>query len=113
MNMTLSEAIERCEEIISEAKIKYEVSVDDILAQIGIELTRKDIEECQQYVKWLKVLQERRNADDAIPFSKAGEYPFTDLDSIINAYEAHGDYYKVVVELLKELRERRKQQEND
>ena len=113
MNMTLDEAIKKCEKIIYEARKTYEISVDDILAQVGIELTKKGVEEYQQYVTWLKELQERRNADCAIPFSKAGEYPFTDLDSIINAYEAHGDYYKVVVELLKELRERRKQQEND
>lgn len=46
-------------------------------------------------------------SDNKIPFGNAS---FSDLDSIINTYEMHGNYKKVV-ELLKELKERRKQPE--
>ena len=46
-------------------------------------------------------------SDNEIPF---GNTPFSELDSIINAYEIHGNHKKVV-ELLKELAERRKQPE--
>lgn len=46
-------------------------------------------------------------SDNKIPFGNAS---FDELDSIINAYEIHGNHKKVV-ELLKELRERRKQPE--
>lgn len=62
-----------------------------------------------QLSEWLRELQERRKADNEIPFGDS--YSFTELDSIINAYEAHGGYYKEVVELLKELKERREQSE--
>lgn len=46
-------------------------------------------------------------SDNKIPFGNAS---FDELDSIINAYEIHGNHKKVV-ELLKELAERRKQPE--
>ncbi len=65
--------------------------------------------EYEQLAGWLRELQERRKADNEIPFGDS--YSFTELDSIINAYEVHGSYYKEVVELLKELKERREQSE--
>lgn len=46
-------------------------------------------------------------SDNKIPFGNAS---FSDLDSIINTYEIHGNYKKVV-KLLKELKERREQPE--
>ena len=55
-------------------------------------------------LKLLRELQERRKSDNEIPFGNAS---FSELDSIINAYEIHGNHKKVV-ELLKELVERRK-----
>ena len=58
-------------------------------------------------LKLLRELQERRKSDNEIPFGNAS---FSELDSIINAYEVHGNHKKVV-ELLKELRERRERSE--
>ena len=84
--MTLEEAIEHAEDTAKSA--------------IGCECR----EEHHQLAEWLKELAERRKADNEIPFGNA---PFSELDSIINAYEVHGNHKKVV-ELLKELAERRK-----
>ena len=89
MSMTLEEAIEHAEDTAKSA--------------IGCECR----EEHRQLAEWLKELQERRKSDNEIPF---GNSSFSDLDSIINAYEMHGNHKKVV-ELLKELAERRKQPE--
>jgi len=65
--MTLEEAIARCEKIVKEAKKSYEVPVaDGIMAEVGMELTKKGIEEYQQYTEWLKELAERRKQPEII-----------------------------------------------
>ena len=65
--MTLDEAIARCEKIVKEAKKSYEVPVaDGIMAEVGMELTKKGIEEYQQYTKWLKELAERREQPEIV-----------------------------------------------
>ena len=65
--MTLEEAIARCEKIVKEAKKSYEVPVaDGIMAEVGMELTKKGIEEYQQYTEWLKELAERRKKPEVI-----------------------------------------------
>lgn len=64
--MTLEEAIARCEKIVKEAKKSYEVPVDGIMAEVGMELTKKGIEEYQQYAEWLKELAERRKQPEII-----------------------------------------------
>ena len=65
--MTLEEAIARCEKIVKEAKKSYEVPVaDGIMAEVGMELTKKGIEEYQQYTEWLKELAERRKLPEII-----------------------------------------------
>ena len=66
MNMTLEEAIARCEKIVKEAKKSYEVPVGDFMAEVGMQLTKKGIEEYQQYVEWLRELQERRKQPEII-----------------------------------------------
>lgn len=111
MSMTLEEAIKHAEaaaiENEKEAKRKREHGgwyYDNEARALAI-----CAEENRQLAEWLSELQERRKIDNEIPFGDS--YSFTELDSIINAYEAHGGYYKEVVELLKELRERRKQSE--
>lgn len=58
--MTLEEAIARCEKIVKEAKKSYEVPVGDIMAEVGMELTKKGVEEYQQYAEWLRELQRAR-----------------------------------------------------
>lgn len=90
--MTLEEAIIHAEEVVD----RCEVTDGD----------RACAEEHRQLAEWLRELQERRKADSEIPFGNNA--PFSELDSIINAYEIHGNHKKVV-ELLKELRERRKE----
>ena len=94
MSMTLEEAIVHAEEIVD----RCEVTDGD----------RACAEAHRQLAEWLSELHERRKADNEIPFGNNA--PFSELDSIINAYEIHGNHKKVV-ELLKELRERRKQPE--
>ena len=67
MSRTLEEAIARCEKIVKEAKKSYEVPVaDGIMAEVGMELTKKGIEEYQQYTKWLKELAERRKLPEIV-----------------------------------------------
>lgn len=66
MSMTLEKAIARCEKIVKEAKKSYEVPVGDIMAEVGMELTKKGIEEYQQYAEWLRELQERRKQPEII-----------------------------------------------
>lgn len=111
MSMTLEEAIKHAEaaaiENEKEAKRKREHGgwYYDSEARAWAICAEKN----RQLAEWLRELQERRKADNEIPFGDS--YSFTELDSIINAYEAHGGYHKEVVELLKELRERRKQPE--
>ena len=89
------------------------VSLEETIAKLGEARKRGILGFCgiklSHISKLLSELQERRKADNEIPFGDS--YSFTELDSIINAYEAHGGYHKEVVELLKELRERRKQSE--
>ncbi len=89
------------------------VSLEETIAKLGEARKRGILGFCgiklSHISKLLRELQERRKADNEIPFGDS--YSFTELDSIINAYEAHGGYYKEVVELLKELRKRRKQSE--
>ena len=94
MSMTLEEAIIHAEEVVD----RCEVTDGD----------RACAEEHRQLAEWLRELKERRKSDNEIPFGN--NTPFSELDSIINAYEIHGNHKKVV-ELLKELRERRKQPE--
>ena len=89
MSVTLEQAIEHAEDTAKSA--------------IGCECR----DEHRQLAEWLKELQERRKSDNEIPFGNAS---FSELDSIINAYEIHGNHKKIV-ELLEELRERRKQPE--
>ena len=91
--MTLEEAIIHAEEVAD----RCEVTDGDRVCE----------EAHRQLAEWLKELAERRKSDNEIPFGNAS---FSDLDSIINAYEMHGNHKKVV-ELLKELQERRKQPE--
>ena len=90
MSVSLEETIAK----LDEAKKR------GLLGIYGIKISR--------ILKLLRELQERRKADNEIPFGNNA--PFSELDSIINAYEIHGNHKKVV-ELLKELRERRKQPE--
>lgn len=89
------------------------VSLEETIAKLGEARKRGILGFCgiklSHISKLLSELQERRKADNEIPFGDS--YSFTELDSIINAYEVHGGYYKEVVELLKELQERRKQPE--
>ena len=67
MSMTLEESIARCEKIVKEAKKSYEVPVaDGIMAEVGMELTKKGIEEYQQYTEWLSELQERRKQPEIV-----------------------------------------------
>ena len=66
MSMTLEKAIARCGKIVKEAKKSYEVHVGDIMAEVGMELTKKGIEEYQQYAEWLRELQERRKQPEII-----------------------------------------------
>ena len=66
MSMTLEKAIARCEKIVKEAKKSYEVPVGDIMAEVGMELTKKGLEEYQQYAEWLRELQERRKQPEII-----------------------------------------------
>ena len=66
MSMTLEEAIARCEKIVKEAKKSYEVPVGDFMAEVGMQLTKKGVEEYQQYVEWLRELQERRKQPEII-----------------------------------------------
>lgn len=103
--MTLEESIRFHTE--EAEKLKQHKKVNEII--LGTEGYERALQEHTQTAEWLKELQERRKADNEIPFGDS--YSFTELDSIINAYEVHGGYYKEVVELLKELRERRKQSE--
>ena len=97
--MTLEEAILHAEEVASD----YEDMIEK--SYLDSEKLAKCADEQRQLAEWLRELQERREADNEIPFGNA---PFSELDSIINAYELHGNHKKVV-ELLKELRERRKE----
>ena len=89
------------------------VSLEETIAKLGEARKRGILGICgiklNHISKLLSELQDRRKADNEIPFGDL--YSFTELDSIINAYEVHGGYHKEVVELLKELRERRKQSE--
>lgn len=91
MSVSLEETIAKLDEVHKRG----------LLGIYGIKISR--------ILKLLRELQERRKADNEIPFGDS--YSFTELDSIINAYEVHGGYHKKVVELLKELRERRERSE--
>ena len=116
MSMTLEQVIADCEEEISDCQIDLD-GIAKLLEEYPerkeafaytIDDYKKRMDYNRQLAEWLKELQERRKADNEIPFGNNA--PFSDLDSIINAYEMHGNHKKVV-ELLKELRERRKQPE--
>lgn len=108
MNLSLEEAIARCEMSTIENHGGWLYALKRGETKYA-ERCKKGMDESRQLAEWLKELQEKRKADNEIPFGDS--YSFTELDSIINAYEVHGGYYKEVVELLKELRERRKQSE--
>lgn len=106
MSMTLEQAIEHAEQVYKENFNGWSYASkrrDTKYAEKCMECA----EEHRQLAEWLRELQERRKSDNEIPFGNAS---FDELDSIINAYEIHGNHKKVV-ELLKELRERRKQSE--
>lgn len=103
--MTLEEAIRHYEESEKMNKELAEICVSPLSKNHNLE----NAEKCRQMIEWLCELQERRKDDNEIPFGDS--YSFTELDSIINAYEVHGGYHKKVVELLKELRGRRRQSE--
>ncbi len=98
--MTLEEAIQFHTE--EAEKMKLHRKVNEII--LGTETYERKLQEHTQTAEWLRELAERRKSDNEIPFGNA---PFSELDSIINAYEIHGNHKKVV-ELLKELRDRRK-----
>ena len=86
-------------------KMKLHKKVNEMI--FGTEAYERELQEHTQTAEWLRELQERRKSDNEIPFGNAS---FSELDSIINAYEMHGNHKKVV-ELLEELRERRKRPE--
>ena len=113
MSMTLEQVIADCKEEISDCQIDLD-GIQELLEEYPerkeafaheIDDYKKRMDYNRQLAEWLKELQERRKADNEIPFGNNA--PFSELDSIINAYEIHGNHKKVV-ELLKELQERRK-----
>ena len=103
MSMTLEEAIIHAEKI-AEVELDARSYALEWRDNEEAEKCQKCADEHRQLAEWLLELAERRKSDNEIPFGNAS---FDELDSIINAYEIHGNHKKVV-ELLKELSERRK-----